>query len=516
MFAFISVVILGMCCCPKANDEFVLDPPRLVIPSVALVKYIVEFECEIYNEYNEPILLKLFKVGNRDDAFGEYTVPIGENTGTFLQIIKLSHEGYFECEASVQNNTNINATVSEPHYLRVIEPVKDAEIFHSGPKELFEGNNLELECKVASGNNVSYVWHLDGQIISPSSLENKLTINRITSEHSGFYSCVATNIFNETLKFTSRSSDVFITVKDLLSKPNISFTVLKEDSQSFFAIITCQSEKGALPITFSLYNNTELVNNVTIEERNTTFRVPVVMDQDGGSFKCHANNGDQTLHSQSLPLKVVPVGGPVTIESQDSMAENYEVIGLTFYCKAAKGSHPRFQWFLNDTLLNQSGDFYRVVDRVPSESILLLSVGRISSGAYRCKVSDSFDNTTAVSSKRRYVNKKDLNRLPTFVVAVVFGCFTFLILLVSFCCLFGVIFRQKQFGEKSLLYLEMEKQDASGGDEEELLTDEEPDEPMAPREDEFYQESLASVDEWPDLEQERKTLEDEEDEEVEV
>lgn len=102
----------------------------------------------------------------------------------------------------------------------------------------------------------------------------------------------------------------------------------------------------------------------------------------------------------------VPVDGPVTIDSEYDMAENYAVIGLRFYCKAAKGSHPRFQWFLNETLLNARGGFYYVFDRLPAESILLLSVGRSSTGTYHCEVSDSFDNTTAVSSKRRYLNKE--------------------------------------------------------------------------------------------------------------
>lgn len=38
-----------------------------------------------------------------------------------------------------------------------------------------------------------------------------------------------------------------------------------------------------------------------------------------------------------------------------------------------------------------------------------------------------------------------LNRLPVLVVAVVFGCFTFLVVLVSICCLAGVIFSEFWF-----------------------------------------------------------------------
>ncbi|XP_037546438.1 Fc receptor-like protein 5 [Nematolebias whitei] len=482
--------------------------------SEVLVKEVVDFQCEIPNQHNQSILLKLFKVGNRKDVFGEYSLPAGETTGVFPKVIRVSYEGYFECVASMQNNTEINATVSQTHYLRVIEPVQGAKIFHPGPKELFEGNNVELQCNVTAGNHLSYKWLLNERIISPSPFHhiigNNLIIYRATSEDSGSYRCVATNTINETKIFISNSSEVVITVKDLVSKPDIVFTVLKEDYQNYSAIITCQSERGALPITFSLYNNTELVSNVTTQERHATFKVPVVMDQDHGSLQCHANNGDQTAYSQLLPLKVVPVDGPVTIDSKYDMAENYAVIGLRFYCKAAKGSHPRFQWFLNETLLNTQGSFYYVFDRLPAESILLLSVGRSSTGTYHCEVSDSFDNTTAVSSKRRYLNKEVLNHLPILVVAVVFGCFTFLILLVSFCCLFGAMFRKKQSGEKYLLNVEMNTAVPLDGDEEISISSEDHNELTAPTDGDFYQESDASVDDWPELEEERKTLEDEE------
>lgn len=86
--------------------------------------------------------------------------------------------------------------------------------------------------------------------------------------------------------------------------------------------------------------------------------------------------------------------------------DNYAIIGLRLYCKADKGTHPRFQWFLNNTVLQDRGIFYYVVDQPPERSILLLSVGRSSAGTYRCDVSDNFDNTTAISSKRRYLDKE--------------------------------------------------------------------------------------------------------------
>ena len=102
----------------------------------------------------------------------------------------------------------------------------------------------------------------------------------------------------------------------------------------------------------------------------------------------------------------VSVGGPVTMHYDSDIGENFAVIGLRLYCKVAKGSHPRIQWFLNKTLLRDRGSFYYVVDQPPEQSILLLSVGRSSAGTYRCQVSDSFDNATAISSRKRYFDKE--------------------------------------------------------------------------------------------------------------
>lgn len=131
------------------------------------------------------------------------------------------------------------------------------------------------------------------------------------------------------------------------------------------------------------------------------------------------------------------------------IGENYAVIGLRLYCQAAKGSHPRYQWFFNEMLLHNQDSIY-VVHQLPERSMLLLSVGWGSAGTYHCEVSDSFDNTTVIRSNKLYIDREVLNRLPLLVQVVVFGCFTFLVLLVSFCCCAGVLSRRRQDEVKPL------------------------------------------------------------------
>lgn len=109
---------------------------------------------------------------------------------------------------------------------------------------------------------------------------------------------------------------------------------------------------------------------------------------------------------QSIMSPTVPVGGPVTLSYEYDLGENYAVVLLKFYCKAAKGSHRGYEWFLNNTLLHSQGSFYRVANQPPGESMLLVSVGRRSAGTYHCEASDSFDNTTGISSKKQYMDKE--------------------------------------------------------------------------------------------------------------
>ncbi|KAL6110455.1 uncharacterized protein ACO6RY_19531 [Pungitius sinensis] len=512
MFASLFVVMLGLCFCSKGNSQSTLGRPRLISPSEALVNSFVDFHCDIeLSPANETVLFQLFKKDNRDRLLGEYTSLNGE-VAVIPQVIKQFHEGYLECVAKVQNNSNIEPTISYTHYLKVIEPVSGARIILRSSQDFFEGETLKLSCEHTAGNHVSYKWLLNGQLVSPSPLHNvadkNLFISRTTLKDSGSYMCVATNHFNTTNIFTANSSEYQITFKERVSIPDISFTVLKEDSQTFSAKVTCRSTKGTPPVTFSVYNTTELVANVTVNERNATFKVPLVLGRDLGWLHCQASNGDQIEHSQRIPLKVVPVGGPVRM-SYDYDVENYAVIGVRFYCRSANGSLPQYRWFLNKTLLRDRGSFYLVVNQSPEQSILLLSVGRSSAGTYHCDVSDSFDSNSSISSNELYLDKKLLNRLPVLVVAVVFGSFTCLIVLVSICCLVGTIFKRRQFGGNSLLCLEMKG--LADAYEDELDPSEYNDDAdfvKAAGGVELDQASGASSDEWPPIEEE-EPLEDE-------
>ncbi|XP_072318955.1 Fc receptor-like protein 5 [Eucyclogobius newberryi] len=519
IFHLLVVVIMGLSSCYEDNNPLVLGQPLLSGPSVALVRKSVDFYCTLYvYPKNVPILLQLFKEGDYGKVLGEYTSVNGLQ-GVFPILIKTSHDGTLECVASAQNNTSVQPTTSPSHRLRVIEPVKNAVVeVSSGRTEFFEGGTLELQCQLAKGNYVTYKWFLDGQNIAETQHryfdDKHLKVFRTTSKDSGSYVCVAQNAYNETI-YLANSSAVDITIKDVASTPSISFTVLKKDL-NYSALVSCHSLKGTPPITFTLYNLDELIGNVTVEDRNTKFNVPIELGRPLGWLQCRADNGDQIACSRWEPLQVVPVEGPVTLQYDLDTGSNYAVVGVRFYCQASKGSHVKFEWFLNNTLLPHAlGDFYRVVDQPPERSILLLAVDRGSAGTYHCEVSDEFDNTTAVRSRGKYLDKEVLNRIPDVVVAVVFGSFAVIVALVCICCGIGVVYGPRTSDAKPLVGVEMKKMLAVY--EEDLGFSEYTEDTGDMKDatvDQFDQASVESVDDWTWLKTKKTNVLEQEEEPV--
>lgn len=68
------------------------------------------------------ILLNVFpfpRKGDRNKVLGSSTSLRGEVV-VFPKIIRLADDGILQCVARVQNNSNIQPTVSKDHYLKVI------------------------------------------------------------------------------------------------------------------------------------------------------------------------------------------------------------------------------------------------------------------------------------------------------------------------------------------------------------------------------------------------------------
>lgn len=101
-----------------------------------------------------------------------------------------------------------------------------------------------------------------------------------------------------------KSSSFQFVSSAVVSKPEISLAVQKEGLRNYSIAVTCRSNKGTPPIAFSLDNSTQLVANVTADDKYATFKVPLVLSQHMGWFACQANNGNRTAYSERIPIEV--------------------------------------------------------------------------------------------------------------------------------------------------------------------------------------------------------------------
>ncbi|XP_030206382.1 uncharacterized protein si:dkey-93h22.7 isoform X5 [Gadus morhua] len=417
MFSSLVVAVLGFFCFSLETNASPLGPPLLYGPDVALDGHVVEFGCRVLRPPGEPLLLQLFRQGLRSRALAFYTSLDGSPAVFPMVVRRASHEGNLECVASVQNNSRIQPSVSPPHRLKVLVPVGGATLaIRSREEEFFEGERLVLSCNVTSGNYVSYSWLLDDQPPpgptpqpgpAPHHTHPDLLIPRAGPQHSGSYVCVASNRYNDTEVYRAASPKVMITVKELASRPDLSYAVEKQN-QTFSARVTCLSSRGTPPITFSLLGGAVLLARQTSEQGpSASFSVPLVPDAPPRRLRCRAENGGRVADGTETAVHVAPVGGPVTLTYEYITAEDFSVTAVTFFCRVAKGSHPRFQWFLNGTLLGPDAPaFYTLLQPSARQSVLLLPVDRRSSGTYHCRVSDLYDNTTGVPSGKLYLDRE--------------------------------------------------------------------------------------------------------------
>nr|XP_009304605.1 Fc receptor-like protein 5 isoform X1 [Danio rerio] len=423
-------------------NEQKLDKPVLKGPSIALKDTSEYFYCEIPGHTAAvQVHYELYVETNMDKIISEHTSLTGD-TAALLLFVREHHDGRLICKASAHNNTDIQSSYSDAWELRVITPVKGLGIIsHPSSLNVWEGQTLTLQCKKAQGTYVSYDWFLNDKPVQMQYDRNNdtLIIHRLSARHTGDYTCVASNQFNDTI-YNSSSEAVTVNVKEYLTKPEILFDVVKIEDCNYKAMITCRSERGTPQNTFTLLNHTQIITNVTTQNTSAVFSVPIQMNIDMGRMKCNASNEGNWVMSEPTRLFVEPVGGAVTLTPFKHI-KDFQVVGVGLLCKVERGTFPVYRWFHNGSRLTGRGDFYAVA--YSDESFLSLSVSRNSNGFYHCDAADRFDNSSSISSAKMIISEEALNSVSPLVAVVVFTCFAVLIVAVTTCCMYGVMLRRR-------------------------------------------------------------------------
>ncbi|XDV51099.1 hypothetical protein PO909_020045, partial [Leuciscus waleckii] len=347
--------------------------PVLTGPSKAYLRSQVQFHCEVPG-WASPLTFELRK-DTGDLIRAEHNVKV-----TFRLQVTEGSEGKYYCGVTEGQTSN-------SIQFHVVTPVSGVSLSSDpDPPVRYEGQKFTLRCLVRKGTHLSFTWYHDQQEVNASSDHYRLsgdalTVDAASERHDGTYSCTAQNMMEDNPRYSS-SRNLRVIVKKYMSTLKLSFTVFWNGS-SLMANISCRLVRGSPPVTFSL-----LVNGLEMDVKHMDSLEfwsvwPVSLGLDTGLAQCKAQAETQQLLSDPVPLHV-------------------------------------------------EGDAHVVMQ---NGRILFLT--DISSGYYRCRARDSFnDSSIWVESEDIFIQKTDLSATPMEVIAVVFCGFLSMVIVGASCFLF--------------------------------------------------------------------------------
>ncbi|XP_039545929.1 Fc receptor-like protein 5 isoform X1 [Pimephales promelas] len=396
--------------------------PVLTGPSKAYLRSQVQFHCEVPG-WASPLTFELRK-DTGDLISAENNIKV-----TFQLQVTEGSEGKYYCGVT-------GGQTSNSIRLHVVTPVLGARLSSDpDPPVLYEGQTFTLRCLVRKGTHLSFTWDHDQQEVNASSQHYRLsgdalTVDAASERHAGTYSCTAQNIMEVNPRFSS-SQNLRVTVKQNISTLKLSFVVFLNGS-SLMANVSCRLARGSPPVTFSLLVNGQEVDVKRVDSLEFWSVRPVSLGLDMGLAQCKAQAETQQLLSDPVHLHVVPVGGAVRVMVKYLYDVDAVVTAARLTCFPDRGTFPAFSWSLNHSSLPPGGNAHM---EMQNGQILFLT--DISSGNYRCRARDSFnDSSIWVESEDVFIQKTDLSATPMEVIALVFCGFLSMVIVGASCFLF--------------------------------------------------------------------------------
>ncbi|KAM3864681.1 platelet endothelial cell adhesion molecule [Diretmus argenteus] len=249
--------------------------------------------------------------------------------------------GEFECRLEIGNVVKVSTkTVS------VTELFSEPTLTVS-PAEVFQGDEMKLTCKSAYYASERIRKEEVTYTIDP--LESQLITNREVGVFSGRtlqsdfnYTCTA-----QAKGIVKHSKPLTVRPKVSVSQPNISVVgrvILGRPFQ-----IRCQSERGSLPINYTLLKKYDALNMTTIKppSRLALFTVTIQQPAEIKEYMCEAQNNHhkEGLLSKRLNANVtVPLSEP-TLTVLPDLADIAEGDHLYLIC-SIRGTPPvTFKWY---------------------------------------------------------------------------------------------------------------------------------------------------------------------------
>uniref|UniRef100_A0A674NT20 Ig-like domain-containing protein n=1 Tax=Takifugu rubripes TaxID=31033 RepID=A0A674NT20_TAKRU len=369
-------------------------------PDLAYIGSRVTFRCH-WPDSSPPILYELMMDGI---PVGMDSVYEGNQSVPFVLKVTAKSEGSYLCKAAIifpqLQTVSPNLTFST-----IPAPPSNTRVFSEPfPPVAYEGSRVVLSCNAARGSHLSYTWFFNRREVTWNSSfvktsGNNLTMEKVTLQDAGTYSCMAQSRVQNTERVSS-STEVLLTVKVRVSKPRISFSISKEGND-YLGNVTCWSSKGTPPVNFSLtLDGREFGRSTATDSLTAWFPVTMAPELDMGMAQCRATNPVQDLVSEPVTLVVVPVGGDVIVEVDYLYGVDSTLAAVRLSCRIGRGTFPHVSWLLNASVLSETPvdphgqpllSHYGLADS--GRTLFLTSLGPEESGYYRCRARDSYDGS---------------------------------------------------------------------------------------------------------------------------
>lgn len=264
------------------------------------------------------------------------------------------------------------------------------------PQNLFEGDRLKMTCLVSvyvpgqiQNNTLKYSIYKDHKEVK----SGNVYITKAQASTNGNYTCT---VRVSSLSLVKYSNTLIVSAKVPVSKPSMSVVggtlVLGKPFQ-----LRCQSERGSLPINYTLRVPKRSPKSKVVASPGETaiFNTTVTKISDLNNFLCQATNhqkipsefamGQQLLGSTTI---IEPVSKPV-LASAPAVEDITERHDVTLFCSVLRGTPPvTFTWYSETQGALSSQTTHKL-----KGSHVISDVGSQDNGGYYCVCTNPANDT---------------------------------------------------------------------------------------------------------------------------
>ncbi|KAM7421163.1 hypothetical protein PAMA_015360 [Pampus argenteus] len=293
----------------------------------------------------------------------------GGSTLTINNVTRFD-QGPFRCKVS----NAVSEGTSDPVNLSISFGPENIILELSSSHEYFEeGSTISMSCSAVSRPSALFQWFLDGSLLSDTG--PKLTLENVQMNQSGNYSCQAFN--TKTLRYqTSQPSAVTVVVPVSNVKVDMSSTDLVEFNSS--VRLSCSSSGSS--VSFLWLNGSSEVTageRVHLTDGGSTLTINNVTRYDQAPFTCHVTNVLSNITSDPVEMSIS--FGPHDISIKVSKTSFKKGSTISMSCSAVSRPSALFQWFLNGSLLSDTGP------KLTLENVQMNQSGNYSCQAFNTK-----------------------------------------------------------------------------------------------------------------------------------